>query len=950
MLRTQTHTNLQFALHKIGSVESMNAHSIGSTVLSRAALLLLLFASANATAAITLRAVATPSNAAPGERVRYAVTVSNSGSLQSVTLTGTVPVGTTVAAGELSLGAACDGVGFTTCAGGHTLRFGFNVAAGASVTVVYPALISTSAPPATGTALKSTATATVGTIKLQSSASATANSSAASLLHVTASGLPAQARAGGTVSYTLTFGNPGSAAVAANLSFPLPVGTTFVSASDGGTSSAGTVTWSLGTVAAGTAGRRTVVVQVVTTAVAGSQLASDAATALHSVLLTATVPPNTTVRASELSLGAACDGAGFTTCAAGQTLRFGFNVAAGASVTVVYPALISTSAPPSNGTLLNSDVWVEDTSLGNEYQLNVAAIASSTALAGLHVTASALPAQARAGGTVSYTLTFGNPGSTAVAANLSFPLPVGTTFVSASDGGTSSAGTVAWSLGTVAAGTAGRRTVVVQVATTAVAGSQLAADAALRNPTTQVVLAHAGLTTGVGNATQTVLNMRAVATPDPAAPGQRVRYAVTVSNTATALHSVLLTATVPANTTVPASELSLGAACDGAGFTTCAAGQTLRFGFNVAAGASVTVVYPALISTSAPPSNGTLLNADVWVEDTSLGNEYQLNVAAIASSTALAGLHVTASALPAQARAGGTVSYTLTFGNPGSTAVAANLSFPLPVGTTFVSASNGGTSSAGTVTWSLGTVAAGTAGRRTVVVQVATTAVAGSQLAADAALRNPTTQVVLAHAGLTTGVGNATETVLNVRAVATPDPAAPGQRVRYAVTVSNTATALHSVLLTATVPANTTVAANELSLGAACDGAGFTTCAAGQTLRFGFNVAAGASVTVVYPALISTSAPPSNGTLLNSDVWVEDTSLGNEYQLNVAAIASSTALAGLHVTASALPAQARAGGTVSYTLTFGNPGSTAVAANLSFPLPVGTTFVSASNGGTSSAG
>src|SRR6266403_3750611 len=102
MLRTQTHTNLQFALHKIGSVESMHAHPIGSTVLSRAALLLLLFAAANATAAITLRAVATPSNAATGERVRYAVTVSNSGSLQSVTLTGTVPVGTTVAAGERS--------------------------------------------------------------------------------------------------------------------------------------------------------------------------------------------------------------------------------------------------------------------------------------------------------------------------------------------------------------------------------------------------------------------------------------------------------------------------------------------------------------------------------------------------------------------------------------------------------------------------------------------------------------------------------------------------------------------------------------------------------------------------------------------------------------------------------------------------------------------------------
>jgi lysophospholipase L1-like esterase len=139
--------------------------------------------------------------------------------------------------------------------------------------------------------------------------------------------------------------------------------------------------------------------------------------------------------------------------------------------------------------------------------------------------------------------------------------------------------------------------------------------------------------------------------------------------------------------------------------------------------------------------------------------------------------------------------------------------------------------------------------------------------------------------------------------------------VQYAVTVSNSATAAHSVLLTATVPANTTVARSELSLAAYCDGVGgFTTCAAGQTLQFvGFNVGVGASVTVVYPALISTTTPPSNGTLLNSNVWVEDTSLGNEYQVNVAAIASSTALAAVPLTASAVPApvSVSAGGTVS---------------------------------------
>jgi lysophospholipase L1-like esterase len=150
--------------------------------------------------------------------------------------------------------------------------------------------------------------------------------------------------------------------------------------------------------------------------------------------------------------------------------------------------------------------------------------------------------------------------------------------------------------------------------------------------------------------------LRAVATPSNAAAGERVRYAVTVSNSGSLAQSVTLTGSVPVATTVAKSELSLAAFCDGVGsYTTCAAGQTLQFvGFNVAAGASVTVVYRALISTGVPPPNGTLLNSDVWVEDTTLGNEYQLNVAAIAASTALGGMHVTASALPAQARAGGT--------------------------------------------------------------------------------------------------------------------------------------------------------------------------------------------------------------------------------------------------------------------------------------------------------
>ncbi len=443
--------------------------------------------------------------------------------------------------------------------------------------------------------------------------------------------------------------------------------------------------------------------------------------------------------------------------------------------------------------------------------------------------------------------------------------------------------------------------------------------------------------------------LKNVANPSLAAPGDRVRYAVTVSNSNTTTASVALTAVVPTGTTVASSELSLGANCNGVAFTTCAAGQTLAFGaFNVPAGASVTVVYPALVNTSTPPPNGTKMSSTATA---TIGATILKGTAsATVNSSASTHLHLTESALPAQALAGGTVTYTLTYANPGGAVagVAANLSFPLPAGTTFVSASGGGTDTSGVVTWTLGTLAPHSAGRETVVLQVPSTHKAGTQLSATASLTNPTTLGVLAKAGLTTGVGNSTVTALNVRAVATPDPVAPGQRVNYAVTVSNMAAATHTVYLRTTVPVDTTVASSELSLGANCDGVAFTTCAAGQTLAFGaFNVPAGGSVTVVYPALVSTTTPPANGTLLNSDVWADDASIGDEYQVNVAAVAqSATGVSGLHLTASALPAQALASGTVTYTLTYGNPGTAGVAANLSFPLPAGTTFVSASGGGT----
>src|SRR5256885_7141116 len=64
---------------------------------------------------------------------------------------------------------------------------------------------------------------------------------------VSATDAPDPVAAGGTITYTLAYANTGnSGATAVVLSDTVPVNTTFVSATGGGTLSAGVVTWSIG--------------------------------------------------------------------------------------------------------------------------------------------------------------------------------------------------------------------------------------------------------------------------------------------------------------------------------------------------------------------------------------------------------------------------------------------------------------------------------------------------------------------------------------------------------------------------------------------------------------------------------------------------------------------------------------------------------------------------------
>jgi uncharacterized repeat protein (TIGR01451 family) len=86
-------------------------------------------------------------------------------------------------------------------------------------------------------------------------------------------------------------------------------------------------------------------------------------------------------------------------------------------------------------------------------------------------------------------------------------------------------------------------------------------------------------------------------------------------------------------------------------------------------------------------------------------------------------------------QAGDTLTYSVRYGNRASTSVAdSELTFTLPAGVTFVSATGGGTQSGNTVTWDLGTLASGTIGQQKLRVLLDNNLPTGSLFGAEAML------------------------------------------------------------------------------------------------------------------------------------------------------------------------------------------------------------------------
>jgi len=202
--------------------------------------------------------------------------------------------------------------------------------------------------------------------------------------------------------------------------------------------------------------------------------------------------------------------------------------------------------------------------------------------------------------------------------------------------------------------------------------------------------------------------------------------------------------------------------------------------------------------------------------------------------------------------AGGTITYTLAYSNTGNSgATAVVLSDTVPVNTTFVSATGGGTLSSGVVTWSIGALAAGGSGSVQLVVRVNSPLANGTVITDGTYNIDSTETAPVNGSAITTTVTSAP--VLAVSATDAPDPVAAGGTITYTLAYSNTGNSgATGVVLSDTIPVNTTFLS---ATGSGALSGGVVTWSIGA-------LAAGGSGSV--QLVVSVASPLASGTVITN--------------------------------------------------------------------------------------
>ena len=640
--------------------------------------------------------------------------------------------------------------------------------------------------------------------------------------------------------------------------------------------------------------------------------------------------------------GGTCPG---TTCQSNERITWNLGViAANSSRTVRYEAVVQTgSSAPAEGTVLTTQVDLSTDSGDTTVNKDV----TITRTPGLELAIAASRNPIVPGETLTYIVNFGNRGTTNQLNNkLRVPIPAGTTYIngSATQGGGPNGGAVEWDLGTLLAGTSGERRFSVTVNADGDAGDAITADAELINSQSQEIRLAAGeLVTLVDS---TAVELLVTSNPNPALPGERVEYTLTVTNTsASTVTGVNIKSLIPEAVNVNYLNLAdagEGGTCRG---STCQNDERINWDIgSLAANTSRTVRYEmVLLSGSSAPADGSILSTRAQlVYDGGAGSARDdIRV------EHTAGLELALAADRDPVVPGETLTYIVSYGNRSTANLLNNtLRVLLPSGTTFISAGSGGSVVNGAVEWELGTVFAGSSGERRFTVSVNAGLSTGDAINTEAQLIDDQTDALRARADEVTTL--VAETPVQLFIAANPKPAAPGERVEYTLTVTNTSSSnITGLVVKSLFPE--AVSVNYLNLsstggGGTCIG---TTCQVNERITWdvsGQPLPANTSRTFIYETVLNSgSAAAPDGSILSTRAQlVYDGGVGSvRHDLRV----DSAPKLKLAIAADRNPVSI--GGTLTYRMVFGNQtASVGKGLKLTAPVPPGTTLVSASPGAT----
>ncbi len=278
--------------------------------------------------------------------------------------------------------------------------------------------------------------------------------------------------------------------------------------------------------------------------------------------------------------------------------------------------------------------------------------------------------------------------------------------------------------------------------------------------------------------------------PDPVRPGEQLDVELTVTNpTSSLMENVKLILRYPEylndlsksyiTTGGSANTVTCGAP------TYCATRNLVTWNLgNLPPGGGVTVTMPPTVRNGT--ADGTLIQFEAEVRVAGI-QQAQASKTARVKADPFFELTVDEEIDPITSS--GNREYILSYGNVATSSSNTQLIFPLPTGTSFISATNGGSEAAGEVTWNIGSLINGAGGERKVTVQV--NANEADLLKVDTARLSGTDFSYVFHqvkAGRVTRVEDDERPTLAMNL--NPHPVRPNEQLNVELTVTNPGSSL----------------------------------------------------------------------------------------------------------------------------------------------------------------